>query len=132
MELIALKVAESSPHPTPPPTPKTRRRGDKTMLLWTRDVQRRLFQEMAQDLALCARQKTPLRILARSLLRRADVAVLAVAVLTHERLRHVRHLLWQRLRRARADQVAQFAGLWAEWMAFLSVTHIVAQLILRA
>lgn len=102
------------------------------MLLWTRDVERRLFQEMAQDLVLCARQKTPLRILARSLLRRADVAVLAMVVLTHERLRHVRHLLWERLRRARADQVAQLVGLWSEWMAFLFVTHVVAQLILRA
>lgn len=109
--------------------PQTRQA--ETMLLCTRDVERRLFQEMAQDLALCARQKMSLRSLTRPLLQRVDVAVLALLVLTQERLRHIRRFLWERLRRVRADRLAQFAGLWTEWMAFMLVTHVVAQLVLR-
>ena len=106
------------------------------MLLWTRDVQRRLFAEMAEELALSARQNTPLRLqfrlLALPLLRRVDAAALTLAVLTHEHSKRLRRFLWERLRRLRAGHVAKLVGLCAEWMAFMLVTHVVAQWALRA
>ncbi len=105
------------------------------MLLWTRDVERRLFAVMAQELALSARMRTPLRLLARAflkqILKQMDAAVLALAVFTHAHAKRLRRLLRGRLRRVRADRVARMLCIWTEWMAIMLTTDAVARLVLR-
>ena len=106
------------------------------MLLWTRDVEQRLFGEMARELALSASERTPLhlltRLLLRRLVRRLDAAVLAVAISGDARVRQLRRAAWKRLRRVRARTALR--GLcvcgWSG-SAFLFVTDFVARLTIK-
>ena len=99
-------------------------------LLWTRDVERRLFDQMARDLALSATEKTPLslsiRLRIRLILRQFDTMLLVLAVAISAHVRWMRRVTWVSVRSVRVDRVVHYLTLWFEWMAFMLVTHFVA------
>lgn len=95
-------------------------------LFWTRDVERRVFDQMAEDLALSATEKTPLTLRVRLIVRQFDTTMLVLAVAICARVRWVRRMTWMRVRSVRVDRVVHFLSLWVEWMAFMLVTHFVA------
>jgi hypothetical protein len=83
------------------------------MLRWTRDVNRRMFAVMAEELRLSAQERVPVRLRIRKAAHGAD------------------RWLLRRLERASLRRVALFCKRWAEWMCVFAVLRAVWCLLKR-